>query len=264
MGGAFSSGSRHNKLEEEKELLTDQDFRINTQQGGNEIPAEAPASEYDLLNGINVNTYWKNIPPPECKIYWLYSNTISNGCSGSDYYFMSQEDSDNLERSYIQGKQTCDLSAVNASVDFRIAKQRSKCGGGERNIRRLTKQQYTDIQNQYKDFFCGRSVYWCLRCRNHYLLYSPKYQEELDRAYQDGNILNVKINDRYSYTIDPRNYYQKNNFTEKKRELARVYANCNDMVIYGSHFLKYDRAETPSIMERSNIYQAGGSQVSYC
>lgn len=257
MGGILSSRNNAHSVKAKQPLVdnnTVQDKHVKEAK-----PVKTNKGRYDnkLMRGINVDTYWKNLPPPGCDVYWLYSSY-----AGSDYYFMSQQDADALERAYQHGGNRCSLSAVDAYVDFPSAKQVSNCGGIRRNVRRLSKQQYQNIQKEYKEFFNSRSNFWCLKCKKYYLLYSPKYQRELDIAFQNGSILSVKINDKYSYTIDPRNYYQFNISTNKKREVSRVYENCNDMIVYGSHFLKFDRAETPSIMEQSNIYSNGG-RVTY-
>lgn len=219
------------------------------QQKHTEMVAQQGRYEAELTHGLTVDTYWKNLPPPGCDVFWLYSSH-----AGTDYYFMTASDANSLEQAYQRGYDSGRISAVGAYINFRQGKQISSCGGISRNARRLSKAQYEDIQEQYKEFFNKRDVLWCLKCKKHFLLYSPKYQLELDIAYRNGTTLCVKINDRYSYEIDPRYYTQKNTSTGKVRDIARVYPNCNDMPIYGSHFLKFDKAEAPSIMEQSNIY----------
>ena len=237
---------------QEYPVLTKQPEPVQAAQPVKSVQAKSAQKVHPVLTkGICVDTYWKNLPPPNCNVYWLYSSHV-----GDDYYFMSAIDSNKLESSYQRGKDSSSISAVGARVNFVQGSQISNCGGINRNVRRLSKQQYDDIQKEYKAYFNERSVLWCLKCKKHYLLYSPKYQRELDIAFQNGSILNVKVNDKYSYKIDARYYKQENTSTGKIREMSRVYPSCNDMVIYGSHFLKYDRAEAPSIMEQSNIYSA--------
>lgn len=226
------------KPKQEKDLRSDED---------------SPTNQL-LHSGITIDTYWKNAPPKNCEVFWVYSSS-----KGGDYYFMSADTSNYLERKYQKGR---DISKVpnksfyseGQTIDFDTGKQVSRFSNIKRNVRRITAKHYQELMQQYQDVFNKREVLWCLSCRKSYVLYAPGYQQELDAAYSAGNLLMVSTNDCYTYTIDPRNYTQKNNKTGRVREIARVYREHNSKPIYGAYHLKIDVSAGTSIMDRSCIY----------
>lgn len=216
------------------------------------MPVKSVISYPSLTQDLSVNIYWKNAPPADCPVYWAYSST-----NGHDYYFMTSHLAAQLEKIMNSGANEATVN-ISGGWSFKIVfskgKQYSTCGGISRNVRRITKETYASLSEEYANYFNKRDVLWCLKCKSSYVLYTPQYQEELDRSYRDGTILTVKTNDRYTYKIDTRYYTQQNTNTGKIRDIARVYPGCNDKPIFGTYHYRQSIPENQSIMDRSCIY----------
>jgi hypothetical protein len=186
-------------------------------------------------NGVTYNTYWKNLPPIGVQVYWAYSSRNDP----DSLYFMSVDDCRILEDSYQRGEARCGLShGCGQYVGFDTMLQYTECGDGHRYVRRLTKEEYDSLKQAYMENIQKRSDYWCLDCKQGYILFSPKFQDIIDMAYNNDKNVNIKLNCCYDYTIDPFNGTQINNHTSKVRNIVRIKQGQNSKPVYGAYLIK--------------------------
>jgi len=88
-----------------------------------------------------------------------------------------------------------------------------------------------------------RPDYWCLDCKQGYILFSPKFQDIIDEAYKNDKNVNIKLNRCYNYTIDPFNGTQINNHTSKVRNIVRIKQGQNSKPVYGAYLIKIPTAQ---------------------
>jgi len=186
-------------------------------------------------NGVTYNTYWKNLPPIGVQVYWAYSSRNDP----DSLYFMSVDDCLRLEDSYQRGEARCGLShGCGQYVGFDTMLQYTECGDGHRYVRRLTKEEYGSLKQAYMENIQKRSDYWCLDCKQGYILFSPKFQDIIDMAYNNDKNVNIKLNRCYDYTIDPFHGTQINNHTSKVRNIVRIKQGQNSKPVYGAYLIK--------------------------
>lgn len=213
---------------------------------------------------ITINTYWRNLPPIDTNVYWMYSarNDVKS------YHFMSAADCATLEKAFWQGKQACALEhGDGVRINFQDMVQYTHCGDCHRIVQRLTKERYDELKREYRSYFEAKPSHWVLDCKSGYILFTPEYQDIINIANDKGQNVKIQLNQCYDYTIDPYKCTQLNNVTGKERKIDRVKLGFTSKPIFGSFMVKYEartavtEPETgtgadpdPSIMEESCIY----------
>lgn len=215
-------------------------IRSTTKEASIEISVEPTEQEpvqncEPNYNGVTYNTYWKNLPPIGAQVYWAYSSRNDP----NSLYFMSADECRILEDSYQRGETNCRLShGYGQYVEFDTMLQYTECGDGHRHVRRLTKEEYDSLKQAYMENIQKRSDYWCLDCKQGYILFSPKFQDIIDMAFNNDKNVNIKLNRCYDYTIDPFHGTQINNHTSKVRNIVRVKQGQNPKPVYGAYLIK--------------------------
>jgi hypothetical protein len=150
---------------------------------------------------------------------------------------MSASDCNNLESAYQSGDSTSGQVAIYGNyINFSCMKQYTECGECHRYVHRITAGEYESLKTAYLENILGRDHYWCLDSRSGYILFPPKFQDIIDKAYTDNKNVNVQLN--LSYTLDPYHGTQTNNITGKVRHIIRIQKGQNTKVVYGSFLTK--------------------------
>lgn len=180
-----------------------------------------------------INTYWKNLPPQKVDTFWAYSSRHDV----KSYYFMDDEICKAVEESYSIGDVSYTFSNGNV-INFEEMKQYTPCGEQHRNICRITNEQYQNLKQLYQKYFADKDSYWCLDCIRYYILFPPECQPCIEKAYETNTMVNIRLTQCYDYVVDPYHGTQKNNLTNKIRNISRVKRGRNTKPIYGSYLVK--------------------------
>jgi len=180
---------------------------------------------------------------------------------------MSADESAELERAWNQwvnsdeymGK--CSL-AIGSYVDFHTMQQLTPCGD-VRSVRRLSREQYQELKNQYTDYFNRKEYVWCLDCRSRYLLYSPQFQQIINDAYEMGKAVTIRLTECYDYTIDPFHGIQRNNQTGTTRHIRLIKIGTQTKPIHGSFMFKVT-AVAPSVGDHSEPTASAAIEDNSC
>lgn len=223
---------------------------------------------------ISINTYWRNLPPMDTKVFWMYSARNDT----KSYHFMSAVDCDKLENAFQKGKESCRLDHGDGNtVNFTNMRQYTACGACHRFVQRLTQERYNELEREYRAFFEGNSnvsrSYWVLDCKSGYVLFTPEFQDIIDVADDKGQKVRIRLNTCYEYTIDPYTLTQVNTATGKERRIDKVKLGQTSKPVFGAFMVRYAahapepepkpnskpelqvQAEPePSVMEESCIY----------
>lgn len=181
--------------------------------------------------------YWKN----ECQVdiekinyVWIFSSFNQKG-----WWYMSPKVNDHVEKLYQQALSGEDISDVNHlrihngdfKYDFEKMCQINRITNTNRTIRRLDMNIIRTIENNYNEHMKKLDYAWKYRAGKIYVPFMPKYQEELEAAYQDYNNYpdvpsyvhyNFKYDNGYDYQVNFQKMTQLNRQTNVKRNIVRT------------------------------------------
>lgn len=212
-----------------------------------------PRCGYHTDQYITINTNWRNLPPLDVEVYWMYSarNDIKS------YHFMSAVDCNKLEQAYQQGEDHCTLNhGDGVTVRFDDMKQYTACGQCQRVVQRLTSDRYRQLKCEYQTYFKPENDFWALDCKSAYILFTPEFQDIINVADDKGQQAKVRLNLCYEYTINPYTLTQTNNVTGKVRRIAKVKIGKTTKPIYGSFLVKYNAMSSQS-QSQSTVTETG-------
>ncbi len=159
-------------------------------------------------NDFDINTTWKNHADFSRGYCWVYESFYKNS-----YWFMPLNNMIDLEEA-----KDSDVVINNFKYDFNNMTQSNTRTGTVRRIYRMSQNKRDDLIDDYNNLITTRGKYWVCDFGSHYVSYNPNIQNIMDG---ESEVVEIKMGN-YMYLFDKVNNTQTNQNTNRSRPIKMI------------------------------------------